>query len=50
MAVTLAEADAMIVAAERNGVLLGVNVKHSFEPRVLKLRALAQSGELGGCA
>jgi phthalate 4,5-cis-dihydrodiol dehydrogenase len=47
MAVTLAEADAMIGAAERHGVLLGVNVKHSFEPRVLKLRALAQSGELG---
>lgn len=47
MAVTLAEADAMIDAAERNGVLLGVNVKHSFEPRVQKLRALAQSGELG---
>jgi predicted dehydrogenase len=47
MAVTLAEADAMIAAAERHGVLLGVNVKHSFEPRVLKLRALAQSGELG---
>jgi len=47
MAVTLAEADAMIDAAKRNGVLLGVNVKHSFEPRVQKLRALAQSGELG---
>jgi phthalate 4,5-cis-dihydrodiol dehydrogenase len=47
MAVTLAEADAMIAAAEQNGVLLGVNVKHSFEPRILKLRALAQSGELG---
>ena len=47
MAVTLTEADSMIAAAERHGVLLGVNVKHSFEPRVLKLRALAQSGELG---
>jgi phthalate 4,5-cis-dihydrodiol dehydrogenase len=47
MAVTLAEADAMIATAERHGVLLGVNVKHSFEPRVLKLRSLAQSGELG---
>jgi phthalate 4,5-cis-dihydrodiol dehydrogenase len=47
IAVTLAEADAMIAAAEANGVLLGVNVKHSFEPRVQKLRALAQSGELG---
>jgi phthalate 4,5-cis-dihydrodiol dehydrogenase len=47
MAVTLAEADAMIAAAKRYGVLLGVNVKHSFEPRVLELRVLAQSGELG---
>jgi phthalate 4,5-cis-dihydrodiol dehydrogenase len=47
MAVTLGEADAMIAGAEKHGVLLGVNVKHSFEPRVLKLRALAQSGELG---
>jgi phthalate 4,5-cis-dihydrodiol dehydrogenase len=47
MAVTLAEADAMIATAERHGILLGVNVKHSFEPRVLKLRALGQSGELG---
>jgi len=47
MAVTLGEADAMIAAAEKHAVLLGVNVKHSFEPRILKLRALAQSGELG---
>jgi phthalate 4,5-cis-dihydrodiol dehydrogenase len=47
MAVTLAEADAMIAAAEGYGVLLGVNVKHSFEPRVLELRILAQSGEFG---
>lgn len=47
MAVTLEEADAMIATAERHKVLLGVNVKHSFEPRVQKLRSLAQSGELG---
>ncbi|HKT17115.1 MAG TPA: Gfo/Idh/MocA family oxidoreductase [Stellaceae bacterium] len=47
MAVTFDEADAMIALAERNGVLLGVNVKHSFEPRILKLRALVRSGELG---
>lgn len=47
MAVTLDEADVMIATADRNGVLLGVNVKHSFEPRVQKLRALARSGELG---
>jgi phthalate 4,5-cis-dihydrodiol dehydrogenase len=47
MAATLAEADAMVAAAERNGVLLGVNVKHSFEPRIQKIRALARSGALG---
>lgn len=47
MAVTLKDADEMIEAAERNGVLLGVNVKHSFEPRIAKLRELAEGGELG---
>src|SRR5579875_116799 len=47
MAVTLEEAEAMIAAAERHKVLLGVNVKHSFEPRIQKLRGLAQSRELG---
>lgn len=47
MAVTLDEAELMIAIAERHKVLLGVNVKHSFEPRVQKLRSLAQSGELG---
>ncbi len=47
MAVTLEDADEMIATAERNGALLGVNVKHSFEPRIQKIRALARSGELG---
>jgi phthalate 4,5-cis-dihydrodiol dehydrogenase len=47
MAVTLEEADAMIADAERHGVLLGVNVKHSFEPRVQRLREFVVSGELG---
>ena len=47
MAVTFEEADAMIALAERNRVLLGVNVKHSFEPRIVKLRALVRSNELG---
>jgi len=47
MAVTLEEADAMIASADRHGVLLGVNVKHSFEPRIQSLRALARSGTLG---
>jgi phthalate 4,5-cis-dihydrodiol dehydrogenase len=47
MAVTLEEADEMIAAAERRGVLLAVNVKHSFEPRIRRLREFVLSGELG---
>jgi phthalate 4,5-cis-dihydrodiol dehydrogenase len=47
MTVSLEEADAMIEAADRNGKLLGVNVKHSFEPRIQKLRELTRTGELG---
>ncbi|HSS64168.1 MAG TPA: Gfo/Idh/MocA family oxidoreductase [Gammaproteobacteria bacterium] len=47
MAVNLEDAEEMILIAEQNGVLLGVNVKHSFEPRIQGIRALAQSGELG---
>ena len=47
MAVTLEDAEEMIGTADRNGVLLGVNVKHSFEPRIQKIRELALTGELG---
>jgi phthalate 4,5-cis-dihydrodiol dehydrogenase len=47
MTIDIAGAELMIATAKRNGVLLGVNVKHSFEPRVLRLRQMAQSGELG---
>ncbi len=47
MAVTLDEAEEMIVTAEKNKVLLGVNVKHSFEPRIHKIRQIVLSGELG---
>jgi len=47
MAIDIAGAEQMIATAKRNGVLLGVNVKHSFEPRVLRLRELARGGELG---
>ena len=47
MTVDVAGAQEMIATAERNGVLLGVNVKHSFEPRVLRLRQMARDGELG---
>jgi phthalate 4,5-cis-dihydrodiol dehydrogenase len=47
MAVSLEEAAAMCDAADRHGVLLGVNVKHSFEPRIQALRAFTKSGEYG---
>lgn len=47
MTIDIAGAEQMIATAQRNGVLLGVNVKHSFEPRVLRLRSLVRGGELG---
>jgi phthalate 4,5-cis-dihydrodiol dehydrogenase len=47
MTIELDGAQAMVDLAKKNGVLLGVNVKHSFEPRVLKLRELARTGEFG---
>ncbi len=47
MAVTLEESDRMIAAAERHHVLLAVNVKHSFEPRIRRIREFVLSGELG---
>ncbi|HEX2931573.1 MAG TPA: Gfo/Idh/MocA family oxidoreductase [Candidatus Binatia bacterium] len=47
MTIDIVGAEQMIATAKRNGVLLGVNVKHSFEPRVLRLREIARSGELG---
>ena len=47
MTIAISDSKAMVEAADRAGVLLGVNVKHSFEPRVLKLRELARKGELG---
>ena len=47
MTLTLEDADVMIQAAERNGMQLAVNVKHSFEPRVRKIREMVVSEELG---
>jgi phthalate 4,5-cis-dihydrodiol dehydrogenase len=47
MTIDIAGAEQMIATAKRNGVLLAVNVKHSFEPRVLRLREMARTGELG---
>src|SRR5215831_2409442 len=47
MTLTLEDADVMITAAARQGVQLLVNVKHSFDPYVVKIREIVQSGELG---
>jgi phthalate 4,5-cis-dihydrodiol dehydrogenase len=47
MTLTLEDADVMIQAAERHGRHLMVNVKHSFDPYIRKLREIVQSGELG---
>ena len=47
MTIDIAGAEQMIATAKRNGVLLGVNVKHSFEPRVLRMREMTRTGELG---
>jgi predicted dehydrogenase len=47
MTIDIAGAQEMIATAKRNNVLLGVNVKHSFEPRVLRLREMVRTGEFG---
>lgn len=47
MTLTIEEADTIIAAADRNNVALAVNVKHSFEPRIQKIRSFVQNGELG---
>lgn len=47
MTLTLEDADVMIEAAARHGVQLVVNVKHSFDPHIRKIREIVESGELG---
>lgn len=47
MTIDVAEGQALAASAERHGVLLGVNVKHSFEPRILRIREMVRTGELG---
>ena len=47
MALTLADADLMIEAAERHGVQLVVGHSHSFEPPIRKIREIVRSGALG---
>lgn len=47
MTIEIAGSIAMIEAADKAGVLLGVNVKHSFEPRVRKVREMVRTKEFG---
>lgn len=47
MALTLADCDAMIRAAERNGVRLMVGHSQSLDSGILKMMEIARSGELG---
>jgi phthalate 4,5-cis-dihydrodiol dehydrogenase len=47
MTITLEDAEVMVKAAERKGVHLAVNVKHSFEQRVLKLREMVRTSRYG---
>jgi phthalate 4,5-cis-dihydrodiol dehydrogenase len=47
MTVDVEEGLSLVASAEKHGVLLGVNVKHSFEPRILRIREMVCTGELG---
>lgn len=50
MALTLDDCDAMIAAAERNGVRLIVGHTHSFDPPIQKMHEIIRSDELGPLA
>jgi phthalate 4,5-cis-dihydrodiol dehydrogenase len=50
MALTLEDCDAMIAAAERNGVVLIVGHTHSFAPAIGKMRELIAAGAIGRVA
>lgn len=47
LATSMAEADAMLAACERNGVLLAVNHPNRFSPLVRKSKELIEAGALG---
>ncbi len=47
LATSMAEADAMLAACERNGVLLAVNHPNRFSPLVRKSKELIAAGALG---
>ena len=48
MALTIAEAEAMVVAARQAGVKLLVGHSHSLDPPIAAARAVIESGEFGG--
>jgi phthalate 4,5-cis-dihydrodiol dehydrogenase len=47
MAITMEQCQAMVAAAERNGVVLMCGHTHAFDPPIRAMRALVRSGELG---
>lgn len=47
MAVQVAEADAMIAAAEKSGKLLAVNFQQRLRPEIIKAKEIIDSGRLG---
>jgi phthalate 4,5-cis-dihydrodiol dehydrogenase len=47
LALTLADCDSVIAAAERSGKTLIVGHTHAFDPNVREMRRIIQSGELG---
>lgn len=47
MAIQVAEADAMIVAAQQNQRLLAVMLQHRFRPEIIKAHELLQEGKIG---
>lgn len=47
MALTVEECRAMIAAADENGVTLIVGHTHAFDPAILRMREVIESGELG---
>jgi UDP-N-acetyl-2-amino-2-deoxyglucuronate dehydrogenase len=47
MALSLRDADALIVACERNGVKLGIVHQNRFNPAIVRLRQALESGRFG---